>query len=94
MLITPSENPLQKLNLINAVQRLGVSYHFENEIQEILQHSHKTLHDLDDHENNDDLYTIALQFRLLRQQGYYISCGTFLEYFFNFGIGNLNLHKH
>ncbi|XP_062162911.1 (-)-germacrene D synthase-like [Alnus glutinosa] len=80
MLITPSENPSQKLNLIDAVQRLGVSYHFENEIQEILQHSHKTLHDLNDHENNDDLYTIDLQFRLLRQQGYYISCNKFAKF--------------
>jgi hypothetical protein len=84
MLLAPSENPSQKLNLIDSIQRLGMSYHFENEIQEILQQSYKTFHDLDNHENNHDLYTIALQFRLLRQQGYYISCGTFLEYFFDF----------
>ena len=67
----------QKLNLIDALQRLGVSYHFENEIEETLQQLHMTLHDSDDQENDDDLYIVALQFRLLRQQGYNISSGKF-----------------
>lgn len=75
MLTSPVEKPSQKLNLIDALQRLGVSYHFENEIEETLQQLHMTLHDSDDQENDDDLYIVALQFRLLRQQGYYISCG-------------------
>jgi (-)-germacrene D synthase len=42
MLIALIENPSQKLNFINAIQRLGVSYHFEIEIQEILQQFHKS----------------------------------------------------
>ena len=75
MLTSPVEKPYQKLNLIDVLQRLGVSYHFENEIEKILQQLHRTLLDHDDQENDDDLYTVALQFRLLRQQGYYISCG-------------------
>jgi hypothetical protein len=63
MLITPGEKSSQKLNFIDAIQRLGVSYHFEKEIQEILQQLHKTLHDYDhDHEDDDDLYTVALRF--------------------------------
>lgn len=78
MLMAPGEKSSQKLNFIDAIQRLGVSYHFENEIQEILQQLHETLHDCDDHEYDDDLHTVALRFRLLRQQGYYISCGTYV----------------
>jgi hypothetical protein len=77
MLMAPGEKSSQKLNFIDAIQRLGVSYHFEDEIQEILQQLHETLHDCDDHEYDDDLHTVALRFRLLRQQGFYISCGTF-----------------
>ncbi len=78
MLTSPVDNkPSQKLNLIDVIQRLGVSYHFENEIEETLQQLHLALHDHDDQKNDDDLYTIALQFRLLRKQGYYISCGKF-----------------
>jgi hypothetical protein len=72
--------PTQKLKLIDAIQRLGVSYQFENEIQEILQQlpNNITLHHLDDHKNNDELYDVAFLFRLLRKHGYYISCGTLL----------------
>jgi hypothetical protein len=42
MLIASIENPSQKLNFIDAIQCLGVSYHFGNEIQEILQQFHKS----------------------------------------------------
>jgi hypothetical protein len=72
--------PTQKLKLIDAIQRLGVSYQFENEIQEILQQlpNNITLHHLDDHKNNDELYDVAFLFQLLRKYGYYISCGTLL----------------
>jgi hypothetical protein len=80
VLMAPGEDSSQKLNLIDAIQRLGVSYHFENEIQEILQQLHKsTLHDSPDHEHDDDdLYIVALRFRLLRQHGYNISSGTYI----------------
>ncbi|XP_040988311.1 (-)-germacrene D synthase-like isoform X2 [Juglans microcarpa x Juglans regia] len=69
MLMATVEKPSQKLNLVDAIQRLGVSYHFGNEIQAILQQLQKT-HESDDHEYNDDLYTVALLFRLLRQDGH------------------------
>ncbi|KAE8125689.1 hypothetical protein FH972_020467 [Carpinus fangiana] len=82
MLMAPGEGSSQKLNLIDAIQRLGVSYHFENEIQEILQQLHKsTLHDSPDHEDDDDdLYSVALRFRLLRQHGYNISSDEFAKF--------------
>ncbi|KAE8125665.1 hypothetical protein FH972_020444 [Carpinus fangiana] len=82
MLMAPGEKSTQKFNFIDAIQRLGVSYHFENEIQQILQQLHNTLHGSDDHED-DDLHTVALQFRLLRQNGYYISCDLFTKFMDN-----------
>ncbi|KAJ9676254.1 hypothetical protein PVL29_024989 [Vitis rotundifolia] len=72
-LMAAAGNPSQLLNSIDAVQRLGVAYHFEREIEESLQHIYDRFHDADD--TDDDLYNIALRFRLLRQQGYNISCG-------------------
>uniref|UniRef100_A0A7N2M9K7 Uncharacterized protein n=1 Tax=Quercus lobata TaxID=97700 RepID=A0A7N2M9K7_QUELO len=80
MLTSPVEEPSQKLNLIDLLQRLGVSYRYENEIEKTLQQLRKTLYDRDDQENADDLYNVALQFRLLRQQGYYISCDKFSKF--------------
>jgi hypothetical protein len=53
MLMAPGEKPTQKFKFIDAIQRLGVSYHFENEIQQILQQLHNTLHGSDDHEDDD-----------------------------------------
>ena len=66
-------NPSQLLNFFDAVQRLGVVYHFEQELEEALQHICNSFHDCNDMDG--DFYNIALGFRLLRQQGYSISCG-------------------
>ncbi|KAL6318348.1 hypothetical protein AAG906_039440 [Vitis piasezkii] len=77
-LMAAAGNPSQLLNFIDAVQRLGVAYHFEREIEESLQHIYDRFHDADD--TDDDLYNIALRFRLLRQQGYNISCGIFNKF--------------
>nr|QWQ79571.1 TPS13 [Juglans sigillata] len=79
MLTATVEKPSQKLNLVDAIQRLGVSYHFDNEIQAILQQLQKT-HESDDPEYKHDLYTVALLFRLLRQDGYYVSCDMFKKF--------------
>ncbi|CAL9017350.1 unnamed protein product [Prunus brigantina] len=75
--MAPVKKPSQKLDLIQDIQRLGVSHHFENEIEELLQQIHNSSHDSTepgDQETDNELYTAALQFRLLRQQGYNISC--------------------
>ena len=70
MLVTPMDNSNKKLPLIDAVQRLGVYYHFEKEIEDALE---TVYHDSNDLEN--DLYTTALRFRLLREHGFRVSCG-------------------
>ncbi|KAG6655106.1 hypothetical protein CIPAW_05G192700 [Carya illinoinensis] len=67
LLMAPVDDISQKLELIDAIQRLGVSYHFESEIDTILQQIHNNDDDTGD---SDDLYTVSLRFSLLRQQGY------------------------
>ena len=75
MLKAPVEKLSHKLELIDNIQRLGVFRHFKNEIEEILQQIHKDSYvKCDDQENGDELYTVALRFRFLRQQGYNVSC--------------------
>ncbi|KAJ9153698.1 hypothetical protein P3X46_027114 [Hevea brasiliensis] len=75
MLMINGDKLSQKLDLIDAIQRLGVSYHFESEIDEILKEMSSESDD-----DNDDLYAIALKFRLVRQQGYNMSCDVFNKF--------------
>ncbi|CAL9774236.1 unnamed protein product [Musa acuminata subsp. burmannicoides] len=58
---------LQIMELIDSIQLLGLDYHFQKEITEALSRIHDA--NIDDH----GLYHTALWFRLLRQQGYYVS---------------------
>ena len=63
----------EQLKLIDTIQRLGIAYHFEEEIQLALD---QILHDDDDDDDDDDSLLIsALRFRLLREHGYKVSCG-------------------
>ncbi|CBI31301.3 hypothetical protein VitviT2T_029118 [Vitis vinifera] len=77
-LIAAASNPSKQLKFIDAIQRLGVAYHFENEIEQALQSTYDNYHGIAD--INDDLYDVALRFRLLRQQGFNISCDIFKRY--------------
>ncbi|KAI4317442.1 hypothetical protein L6164_025309 [Bauhinia variegata] len=75
------DNLTRELNLIDSIQRLGVSYHFEHEIDEALQKIHNnycTQNDIITHDGN--LYSSALLFRLLRQHGYHISSDIFKKF--------------
>ncbi|GMI79434.1 terpene synthase 21 [Hibiscus trionum] len=72
---------LHKLRLIDTIKRLGVSYHFEREIDE-------ALHSIYEHDCTHDrtLEATSLRFRLLRQDGYNVPCGVFDK--FKDGEGN------
>ncbi|KAH7861221.1 hypothetical protein Vadar_023293 [Vaccinium darrowii] len=74
--------PSQKLNLIDAIQRLGVAYHFQTEIEASLEHIYETYYHEPDHKNaeEEDLYAVALSFRLLRQEGFPVSCDVFNKF--------------
>ncbi|XP_031280828.1 probable terpene synthase 6 [Pistacia vera] len=76
MLMASTSDPLEKVSLINSIRRLGVSYHFETEIEEQLTQIFEAQPNLGD-DNDYDLYTIALLFRVFRQYGFKISCAVF-----------------
>ncbi|KAI3870357.1 hypothetical protein MKW92_000991 [Papaver armeniacum] len=64
------------LKLINVIQRLGVSYHFEGEIRDSLDTINKKNYGWE----KDDLFTRALRFRLLRQHCYKVSQDDFKRF--------------
>nr|QIQ56003.1 putative terpene synthase 21 [Eremophila drummondii] len=85
LLTTTSDNSLLKLELINAIQRLGVCYHFEKEIEVSLQRIHEGRNYMECNKNDegnvdDELHVVALRFRLLRQQGYNLSTDVFKKF--------------
>ncbi|XP_047975872.1 cis-muuroladiene synthase-like [Salvia hispanica] len=69
--------PLNQLILIDTVERLGLAYLFENEIEHKLK---QIKHDDDNLLHRSDLFTIALGFRLLRQHRHHISCDVFNKF--------------
>ncbi|KAK9062689.1 hypothetical protein SSX86_019878 [Deinandra increscens subsp. villosa] len=60
--LTMNLDPTRTLKLIDTIQRLGVGYHFQEEIEGILEKFTQVLLE-------DDLYTVALLFRLRRHNG-------------------------
>ncbi|KAF6153765.1 hypothetical protein GIB67_000998, partial [Kingdonia uniflora] len=87
MLTDAKSTPLQKMNLIDEVIRLGVGYHFEMEIEkELLQ-----LNNTQFLNYFDDLYSVSLHFRLLRQHGQNVSCDVFRKFKDNKGMFKVSL---
>ncbi|PHT31585.1 5-epiaristolochene synthase [Capsicum baccatum] len=76
MLLDTGRKLVETLNLIDVIERLGIAYHYEKEIDDILE---KIFNDNSnfDYDDFNDLCTCALQFRLLRQHGYKISLKIF-----------------
>ncbi|KAA8519937.1 hypothetical protein F0562_014153 [Nyssa sinensis] len=64
------EDPLEGLIMIDAVQRLGIDYHFQEEIESVLQNQFMGT-------ENNNLYEVSLRFRLLRQEGYHVPADVF-----------------
>ena len=74
---------LDRLELIDDLQRLGLGYHFEQEIKSALTKiyedpSYETL-------ERNDLHAAALRFRLLRQHGFNISQSV-ISFYILFGL--------
>ena len=72
-----TSSSLDKLEMIDSMQRLGFAYHFEDEINEALKTIYNNRIQLRSgtHKTLEDLYAVALEFRLLRKHGYDINQG-------------------
>ncbi|KAK3122687.1 hypothetical protein QOZ80_8AG0616830 [Eleusine coracana subsp. coracana] len=73
---TASSDLIRKLELIDTLQRIGVDYHYKEEIHELLCR----VYDDSDDGGYDDLYLTSLRFYLLRKHGYSVSSDVFLKF--------------
>ncbi|WOG97605.1 hypothetical protein DCAR_0416946 [Daucus carota subsp. sativus] len=80
MLLSAAPQPNQQLKLIDDLQRLGLAYHFEAEINLALHDMNGIFSELFANKSEDDLRMVALCFRLLRQQGYDVSSDVFKQF--------------
>ncbi|WJX64897.1 (-)-germacrene D synthase [Trifolium repens] len=72
MLVSKSEKSLEKVHLIDSICRLGLSYHFEHEIEQVLEHIHNNYVENGGIAFEDNICSLAVLFRLLRQHGFHV----------------------
>nr|QGX02117.1 sesquiterpene synthase 3 [Tripterygium wilfordii] len=80
MLTDSKVSDVETVKLINLLCRLGVSYHFESEIEDFLNQAIDSMHNLACQNDVCDLDTIAILFRVFRQFGYKMSCDVFNKF--------------
>lgn len=74
IIIDGTTDQLDQLELIDNLQRLDVSYHFEEGVKKILESIYGTDKGPDKYMEKD-LHVTALKFRLLRQHGCHVPQG-------------------
>lgn len=65
-----------KLNLIDSLQRFSLPHLFQQEINNLLEQIHHSFIEDNTIIEDNNYHSLALLFRLFRQQGYRISSGT------------------
>ncbi|XP_054792750.1 exo-alpha-bergamotene synthase-like [Prosopis cineraria] len=73
ILLSETVNPVDQLELIDTLQRLGLSYQSKGQICKILEN----IYNAEKFKNKKNLHAAALEFRLLRQHGYDVSTDAF-----------------
>ncbi|MED6144374.1 hypothetical protein PIB30_015156 [Stylosanthes scabra] len=76
-------NAEECLFMVDSIQRLGIEHHFEHEIASTLENQYLQTQTRTSYHHphpHQKLSRLALQFRLLRQQGYYVHTDMFDEY--------------
>ncbi|KAJ3679488.1 hypothetical protein LUZ60_017499 [Juncus effusus] len=65
---------VETMKLVDSVQHLGIDYHFEKEIDDVLERLLETKFE------SNDLHEVALHFRLLRQHGFHVPADEFHKF--------------
>ncbi|KAI9376903.1 hypothetical protein POPTR_019G023004v4 [Populus trichocarpa] len=76
MLTASKKDPVEHIEFVNQLCRLGVSYHFDDEIENSLKEIFDDLPNLLE-KHDFDLSTVSLLFRVFRQHGFKMPCVVF-----------------
>ncbi|KAE8730345.1 putative Terpene synthase 21 [Hibiscus syriacus] len=79
MLMASAADPVENVKFIDTLLRVGVSYHFENEIENQLEIIFKSHHNLFA-EYHLDIYSTSVVFRVFKQHGFKMSCDVFNKF--------------
>ncbi|CAI9756555.1 unnamed protein product [Fraxinus pennsylvanica] len=74
------ENKIETLMLVDTIQRLGVDYHFQEEIEAVLQRHYTEATTSFDGYFYYSLHDLSLFFRLLREHGFFIPADIFNKF--------------
>ena len=70
-----SKDMVEKMNLLDTVEHLGIGHHFEDQIAD-------TLHEIQHEElDSSSLHEVSLRFRLLREHGLWVSPGLYIIHY-------------
>nr|AYV65218.1 (E)-nerolidol synthase [Ageratina adenophora] len=70
-------DPFKTLETVDALQKLCVNHYFQEEINSILKTLYTRMYD---NSHGQSLYDVSLYFRILRQEGYYVSADVFANF--------------
>ncbi|XP_068667804.1 terpene synthase 1-like [Aristolochia californica] len=88
MLRDAKGSDVHEMGLIDTLQLLGLTYHFDDEIEAAMRRIHDSYAEI---VQQDDLHLVALCFRLLRQHGYNVPADIFNKFKTNYGSFDSNL---
>lgn len=74
--LVKTQGSLEQLEMIDSLQRLGISYHYKHEIHDILKRIYEQHHEIG--RESPDLHATALGFFLLRQHSFDVSQGYYI----------------
>lgn len=68
-------DPSKIIHNVDALQKLCIDHHFQEEIDSILKMLDNRITNVHDYKHDDSLYDVSCYFRIFRQEGYYVPAG-------------------
>ncbi|KAI3745450.1 hypothetical protein L1987_58562 [Smallanthus sonchifolius] len=72
--------PYKTLEIVDALQKLCINHYFQQEIDSILKMLYSKMSNSLDYIHGQSLYEVSLNFRILRQEGYYVPADVFASF--------------